>query len=79
MGTDAVGPQVGPMGLAGARVEHRHRRLVGVQHREGEEFCLQGIDQRLKLHAHLADPLGKRGLGNREARPKMPSWRYSGR
>ena len=69
VGADAVGPQVGPMGLAGPGVEHRHRRLVGVQHREGEEFFLQGVDQRLQPNAHLADPLGQRGLGNGEARP----------
>jgi hypothetical protein len=47
-----------------------------MQHREGEEFFLQRIDQGLKLHAHLADPLGERRLGDGEpALPQMPSWR----
>ena len=56
------------MGSAGARVEHRHWRFIRMQHREGE-FGLQRIDQGLKLHTHLADPLGQRRLGNGEACP----------
>ncbi len=68
-GADAVGPEVGLMSLAGTRVEHRHRRLVGMQHRIGQHFGFQGIDQRLQGNTHLSDPLGQRRLGNRQAGP----------
>jgi hypothetical protein len=46
----AVAPQVGPVRLAAAGVERRHRHLVGMQHAMREHLRLQRIDQRLKLH-----------------------------
>ena len=68
-GPNAVRPQVGPMGLAGAGVKHRHLRFVSMQYRVGEHLDFQGIDQRLQGNAHLAHPLGQRRLGNRPAGP----------
>jgi hypothetical protein len=55
------------VGLAVARLEHRHRRLVGVQHAVFEQLCAQGIHQRLQLHAALAHPLRQRRAGDRQA------------
>ena len=43
----AVAPQVRAVRLAAARREHRHRRLVGVQHRVRQQFVLQRVHQRL--------------------------------
>lgn len=43
------------MRLAVARLEHRHQRLVGVQHGVPQEVLLERIDQRLQLHAAGAE------------------------
>jgi len=43
--------------LAVARLEHGHRRLVGVQHVVLQECCRQRVDQRLQLRATFAHPL----------------------
>ena len=57
------------MRLAGARIQHRHRRFISMQHRVGQHLGFQRIDQRLQGDAHLADPLGERRLRNRQAGP----------
>ena len=66
-GRRAVAPQIRPMRLAVARLEHRHRGLVGVQHRSAEQCGLQRLDQRLQLDAAGTDPLRQRGA--RQAHP----------
>ena len=58
-GANTVGLQVGAMRLAGAGIEHRHRRLIGMQDRMREHLVFQGINQRLQGHAHLTYPLGQ--------------------
>jgi len=60
----AVAPQVRPVGLAMAGLEHGHRCLVGVQHRLTQQFGREGVHQRLQLHAALAHPLRQRGAGD---------------
>ena len=56
----AVAPQVSPVRLAVAGLEHRNRCLVGVQHVVLEQLCPQRVDQRLQLRAALAHPLRQR-------------------
>ena len=56
VGRGAVTPDVGPVRLASARLEHGHWRLVSVQHRATQHFELERIHQRLQLHATLAHP-----------------------
>jgi hypothetical protein len=68
-GRRAVAPQIRPMRLAVARLEHRHRRLVGVQHRSAEQCGLQRVDQRLQLDAAGAHPLRQRGARQAHPRP----------
>jgi hypothetical protein len=48
---------VRPVGFPLARHQHGYRRLVGVQHASRQHQLSQGVHQRLKLHAALADPL----------------------
>lgn len=63
----AVAPQVGPVRLAVSqvcRLEHRHRRLIGMKHRLAQQLGGQGVDQRLQLHAALTDPLRQRRAGD---------------
>ena len=67
-GANTVGPQVGAMRLAGAGIEHRHRRLIGMQDRMREHLVFQGINQRLQGHAHLTYPLGQGRL--RDGQPR---------
>jgi hypothetical protein len=43
----AAAPQVRTMRLAVARLEHRHRRLIGMQHRLAQPFGGQDVHQRL--------------------------------
>ena len=45
------------MRLAVTRLEHGHRRLVGVQHRVAAQLCAECIHQRLQLRPALAHPL----------------------
>ncbi len=52
------------MGLLLAGREHRNRGFVGMDHVLGKHRVAQGIDQRLQLHATVADPLRKRGTRN---------------
>ena len=44
-----MGPEVSPFRLALARGQLLNRGFIGMQHRESEEFFLQGIDQGLKI------------------------------
>ena len=55
----AVTPQVGPMRLAIARLEHCHWRFVGMQDGLPQQLLTQCIDQRLQLHTAHADPLSQ--------------------
>lgn len=68
------------MRLAVARLEHGHRRLVGMQHAALQQLCPHGVNQWLQLHATRATHCAsvERGMA-RPARPKIASWRYSGR
>ena len=59
-----VDPQVGPVRSSLARLEHLHRRFVGVQDAAGEYFGLQRIEQRLQPYAAGADPLRQGRAGN---------------
>ena len=52
-----VGPQVRPVRLAVAGLEHLHRCLVGMQHAVLEHLCLERIHQRLQAHPADAHPL----------------------
>ena len=56
-----VGPQVSPVRSALARLEHLHRRFVGVQHALAQYLGLERIDQRLQPHAAGAHPLRQGG------------------
>lgn len=62
----AVRPDVGLVRLAVAQVlglEHRLRRLVGVQHHMVAQFFGQRLHQRLQLRAALTHPGGAAGVG----------------
>lgn len=48
------------------RLEHRHWRLAGVKHAVLQEFGGQRIDQGLRLHRALADPLRQRRACDRQ-------------
>jgi len=63
----AIAPEVGLVSLALAGLEHRYRRLVGVQDGTGKQFFANGVDQRLKSHAASANPLRERRARDREA------------
>ena len=63
----AVGPDVRPVGLLLARSQHLHRCFIRVDNRLGQHGFLQCIDQRLQLHAGLADPLRQRRAWDRQA------------
>ncbi len=62
-----IGPEVGAMRLALARCQHRHRRLVGMQHRAAQQLRLQGVHQRLQPHAAHAHPGRQRRARDRQA------------
>ena len=49
--TRAVRPQVGLVRLLLVRREHRHRRLVGVQHAVAQDLLLERVDQQMQMHA----------------------------
>lgn len=51
-----VGPEIGAMRLACAGCQHRHRRLVVVQHRQAQQVGLHGVDQRLQAHTAHTHP-----------------------
>jgi hypothetical protein len=55
------------VGLAVARLEHRHRRFVGMHNLVAEHRLLERIDQRLQLHPTGAYPRTQRGARNRVA------------
>jgi hypothetical protein len=63
----AVAPEVGAVRLAVTRFQHRHRRLVSVQHRSAQQFGLQRVYQRLQLHAAGSYPLRQRRARQRQA------------
>ena len=52
-----VGPEVGPVRLAVAGLEHLHRRLIGMQHAVLEHLSLECIHQRLQPNPACAHPL----------------------
>jgi hypothetical protein len=58
-----VGPQPARLGLAGARGQDRHRRVVDVQSVAGEDVSGERVDQRLQRRRRRPDPAGQgRGL-----------------
>ena len=62
-----IGPQVSAVRFLVARLEHRHRRLIGMQDRAAEDFTLQGVNQGLQLHAAPAHPGAQRGTRQSQA------------
>ena len=58
----AITPQVGPMRLAIARLEHGHWRFVSMQDGLCQQFLTECIDQWLQLHTAHADPLSQRRI-----------------
>ena len=61
----AVGPHIGPFGLALAGLELLHGCLIGMQYLALQEQFGQPIDHGLQAHAQLTDPLRQRRAGNR--------------
>jgi hypothetical protein len=47
----AVAPQIGAVRTIEPRLQHRHRRLICVQHRSSQQSCFQCIDERPQSHA----------------------------
>jgi hypothetical protein len=66
-GTWCVGPQVSAMRLAGAGLEHRYRRLVGMQHAMSQDGFLERVDQGLQAYAAGSDPCSERRARNGQA------------
>lgn len=56
-----IGPHIRLAGLAGAGVQERYRRLVGVRHPAGQHEALVRVVQRLQGRAGLASPTGQGG------------------
>ena len=54
-----IGPEPAGAGLAEARGEDRHRRVVGMQHGARQDMPGQRIDQRPQQRRRLADPIGQ--------------------
>ncbi len=55
-----VHPQPPGLGRAATRVEHRHRRIVGMQLGGAEHVALEGANQRIEQVEALAHPFGER-------------------
>jgi hypothetical protein len=53
--------------FAGAGIEHRHWRFIGVQHAMRQQLGPHRVDERLQLHAAAANPLGQRRPRDGEA------------
>ena len=62
-GSRRIGPEVGPVRLLIARLEHRHRGFISMQHDRLEHAGLQRINQWLQLHAANSHPLRQGGAG----------------
>ena len=56
-----IGPEAAGFGLAVARREHRHGRIVGVQLAAGQNMLLNRVYERVKQIACSAYPAGQRG------------------
>ena len=71
-----IDPDVGSLGLARAGIEHRHGRLVGVQHGGLQHEALMRLVHRLEGGASLAamDACVERGVCTPE-RALIVSWR----
>ena len=54
-----IGPQPPGLGLAGARRQHRHRRVVDMQRVRGHHIGGKRVDQRLQRRRRRADPAGQ--------------------
>jgi hypothetical protein len=58
-----VSPQPASLGLAGARRQYRHRRVVDMQGIGGHHLVGERVDQRLESRRRCPDPAGQcRGL-----------------
>ena len=55
-----ISPQAPGRGLAGARRQHRHRRVIAVDLVTGQHMGGDRFDQRLQLEGGAADPAGER-------------------
>ncbi len=55
-----IGPQPSGLGLAGARRQHRHRRVVDVQHLRAHHLGGERVDQRRQRRRGRPDPTGQR-------------------
>ncbi|MNO45766.1 hypothetical protein D3C76_360390 [compost metagenome] len=62
----AVGPNIGSVGFLLARRKHLHRCFISVNHALVQHGFTQCIDQRLKPHTGLSDPLGQGRASNRQ-------------
>src|SRR4029078_5591565 len=51
-----VGPEPSGFGLAVARCEHRHRRVVGMELATGKDMPADGVDQRTEQIAGCTNP-----------------------
>jgi len=67
----AVHPHIGALGLALARRQQRHGRLVGVDHAVAEDELLQRLGQRRQTHPADADPLGHARARDMHARARV--------
>jgi len=52
-------PESAGLGLAAARIEHRHGRVIGVQGPAGPGMAADLLGQGLQQHAQPADPVGQ--------------------
>lgn len=56
-----IDPEPPGLGLAAARIEHRHRGVVGMELGRAHDVAAQGLDQRLEQPCGAADPVGQGG------------------
>ena len=55
-GPCGIGPQICPLGLAIAGLEHLHRRFVRVHHAVAQNVSFERVHQRLQLYAAATHP-----------------------
>jgi hypothetical protein len=61
-----IRPNPSRLGVAGARSQHRHRCVVGVEAVTRDDMPLQRVDQRAQQGEDLANPVGQRRAFQRD-------------
>jgi len=66
-----IHPQPSGLGLAAARIEHRHWRIVGVHFGGGDDIATDQLRQRRHQPGNATDPIGERRALQVDALPRV--------